>query len=299
MENGILLLDKPGGISSAQALAQLKKKLKLNKLGHAGTLDPMATGLLVVLAGRATRLAAYAEKGEKIYSGTIQFGIDTDSNDISGRIIARSDRIPSFEQVAREVSCFIGEFRQVPPLVSACKVGGERAYALARREGKSDVQLKPRLVRVSNFEIRPGTDSKCYIFRVQCSKGTYVRALARDLGRRLECPACLASLRREASWPYKVEQAKSLELISLEDMLDWQTLFPNAVRLEVEARDLHRLRCGDQGVLRQLSERMSLLKNAVGCQALYGAAGHGRVSGLLVKEDGKWTYGVNVDDTGV
>lgn len=287
MQSGIFLLDKPTGLSSAQALNTLKKKLGLSKLGHAGTLDPLASGLLVVLAGGATRLASFAQAGQKVYSGTIRFGLSTDTDDIDGEVLASSTDIAPLERIREVASSFIGEIEQIPPQVSALKVAGRRAYDLAR-DGQT-VDLAARKVCISELAIAPLAGESCS-FRMRCSKGTYVRSWARDMGRRLGCGACLASLRREESSPYSVQNAKTLDEITYADLLGWETLFPSALRLEVEEGNLARMRCGDERVLSEVcGEQLSAGSAAL---ALYGAAG--KLCGVLVKQAGQWEYAVNL-----
>jgi len=217
--SGILLVDKPAGPSSAQVLNQIKRRLNLVKIGHAGTLDPFATGLLVCLVGKATKLAGPAGAGDKIYSGVIRLGLSTRSDDITGEVISSTDDLPDFQSVLRASSALTGTIMQVPPQVSAVKVNGERAYKLARR--RIEVELKAREARVDCFELSDLGGGNA-AFRIRCSKGTYVRALARDLGQMLGCGACLAELRRERSEPFDVSSAKLPQDLQNTDIFVWQ-----------------------------------------------------------------------------
>ncbi len=222
MTNGLLLLDKPAGISSAGALNRIKRNLQLKKIGHAGTLDPMATGLLVCLVGSATKFALQAGAGAKRYSGTIRLGLRTDSDDITGQVLDTSAEIPPFSQIEKFSKEFIGKISQRPPDVSAIKVDGVRAYKLSRRGQKPN--LLEREVEVEEFALVE-RDRETIGFYLVCSKGTYVRSIARDLGERLGCGACLASLRRELSLPFNVSSAKKLDEISIDDIMPVDTFF--------------------------------------------------------------------------
>lgn len=215
-ENGILLLDKERGITSAKAIAQIKHKLSLSKIGHAGTLDPMATGLLVCMIGKATKLASRFEGGAKIYSGVFLFGRTTDSDDVTGRTLSESDARPALEFVNSVRNRFIGTIEQLPPAVSAIKIGGVRAYEIARR-GEAP-QLKPRPVTIFSFESELRSPSELW-FRIRCSKGTYIRSIARDMGEILGCGACLQELRREGSEPFSISQAKKVSEIGIQDIM--------------------------------------------------------------------------------
>lgn len=220
-DSGILLIDKSAGLSSAQVLNRLKYNLKIKKIGHAGTLDPFATGLLVCLVGKATKLASLAEGGTKVYSGEIQFGLVTDTDDITGNVVSRSDIIPDEAAVVAAAVEFVGLLDQVPPAVSAIHINGERAYVRVRR-GES-VVIPTRQVRIESFVIRKQSASN-YWFEVRCGKGTYIRALARDLGEKLGMGATLAALRREYSAPFSVTDACSMEAATLAHIISGNLL---------------------------------------------------------------------------
>ncbi len=204
--HGFLLLDKPAGVSSAAALAPVKRSLPRGvRVGHAGTLDPFATGLLIVLLGDATRLASLATGLPKEYEATVRFGEETDTLDPTGVVVSRADPggAPP-PALAGAVASFAGERLQEPPAYSALKVGGRRAYRLARA-GEAPA-LAPRPVHIRRIAIAavrwPDVD-----VALQCSAGTYVRAVARDLGRAIGLPARLESLRRSAIGPFRAEAA--------------------------------------------------------------------------------------------
>lgn len=213
--HGILLLDKPCGITSQQAIARVKRALSLRKVGHAGTLDPLASGLLVVLLGSATRLQELAMAGRKCYEGAIQLGVETDTDDLSGTVIARSEPLPGGEEELqrrlREIRPrFVGRILQRPPVYSAVKVDGKRAYALAR--AGSALELEPREIEIDELGLE-AVSAESIRYVVRCSKGTYVRSLARDIGRALGSVATLASIRRIASGNFCVSEALSLDTV--------------------------------------------------------------------------------------
>lgn len=278
-QSGIVLLDKSAGISSAKAIAQVKYKLQLDKIGHAGTLDPFATGLLVCLTGRATKLADFAEKGDKRYSGVIQFGISTDTDDITGNIISRSDIQPEESLVQNTIKQkFIGLLEQYPPKVSAIKINGKRAYKLAR-EGK-DFVVPSRKVTVSRFEAEFISPDKLK-FDICCSVGTYIRSIARDLGESVGTLACLSVLRREGSQPFSINDAVDIDNLSNDNLYSWERLFPQACRIDLEPAISARLQNGQQQVLSAIySEFSSQIKDFR--QVIYYSKSSDKPLGLLM-----------------
>jgi tRNA pseudouridine55 synthase len=206
--SGLLLLDKPPGYSSNQALQRVKRLLCAEKAGHSGTLDPFATGLLLICLGEATKFSAYGLEGDKRYVATLTLGVTTTTGDIEGEILTRRDVAVSQADITRVLARFVGTINQVPPLYSALKVAGKPMYQYAR-EGVA-VERKAREVRITRLEcIRFENDELA--IDVSCSKGTYIRTLAEDIGGLLGCGAHLAALRRTASSALSVEQADSLE----------------------------------------------------------------------------------------
>lgn len=206
--NGIILVDKPQDWTSHDVVAKLRGVLHERRIGHSGTLDPLATGLLVVFVGRATRAVEFAEADSKEYLAGLRLGVSTDTQDITGNVIAKCDALPD-EAAVRETLCrFIGDIEQIPPMYSAIKIGGKKLYELARR-GES-VERTPRKITVSSIDIvdKDGTD---YILNISCSKGTYVRTLCNDIGDALGCGACMSSLRRTRAGAFSVDEAHSLE----------------------------------------------------------------------------------------
>ena len=202
---GLVLVDKPSGMTSHDVVDVVRRTLGTRKVGHAGTLDPMATGLLVVGVGRATRLLRYLGDLPKTYAGTARLGVETDTLDAEGKIVRSSPVSSTREQVAAAVAALVGESMQAPPAYSAVKVGGRKLYEAAR-EGH-DLEAPPRPIRVDAFDVT-AFDGTAFGFEVTCSGGTYVRVLVADVGRALGTGAHLAALRRTATGPFRVEEAR-------------------------------------------------------------------------------------------
>ncbi|HMO02830.1 MAG TPA: tRNA pseudouridine(55) synthase TruB [Oligoflexia bacterium] len=259
-QNGILLIDKSKGISSAQALNIVKKRLKLAKIGHSGTLDPFASGLLVALSGSCTKLAFVPEAALKEYTGEITFGAATDTDDLTGKIIKESSHVPTLEELQKVIPEYIGSFKQTPPVYSALKIDGKRAYALARAGSKPIPPMPPRQVYVKDFSVEP-IDKKRFGFKLVCGKGFYLRALARDLGERLQSAAHLSLLRRTRVGEFAVEQAKSPEEIEIADLLSFDTLFSGAHTLVLEGKLIQALRNGNLSSLETLQLKLDNLQS--------------------------------------
>jgi tRNA pseudouridine55 synthase len=215
-ESGLVIVDKPQGWTSHDVVAKIRKLAGTRRVGHAGTLDPMATGVLVVGVEKATRLLGHLALTEKEYTGTIRLGQATDTDDAEGTVIGFVPAINvSEDRLQRAVSGLTGEIQQVPPGVSAIKVAGQRSYRLARAGAAPDLAARP--VIVSAFEVdavRRAGDVVDLDVRVKCSSGTYIRALARDLGAALGVGGHLTALRRTGVGPYQVGQAATLEQLA-------------------------------------------------------------------------------------
>jgi len=241
---GILLVDKPGGITSHDVVSRARRALGTRKIGHAGTLDPMATGLLVLGVEGATRLLTYIVGADKTYEATILLGIATDSDDADGIETSRADATGvTDEAIAAGIADLTGEIEQVPSTVSAIKVAGRRAYDLAR--AGEQVELKARRVTVSRFEVRETRRGDGVIeldVVVDCTSGTYIRALARDLGRALGVGGHLTMLRRTRIGPFDVSAAAFVDDIAEERLVNPATaasVVVGAIAVgEDEARDL-------------------------------------------------------------
>lgn len=211
---GVLVVDKPSGPTSHDIVAKVRKASGIKKVGHTGTLDPMATGVLVLLIGRATRIARFLELEPKEYIAEALFGIKTDTQDITGRVIQESESHVDIEELKRLIPQFTGDILQVPPMVSALKVSGRPLYRLARL-GK-EIERKERRVTIFKLDLLDffGVDCKSHaIFRVVCSGGTYVRTLVNDIGDKLGPGATLKSLRRTRVGRYTLSDAISVEEI--------------------------------------------------------------------------------------
>jgi tRNA pseudouridine55 synthase len=209
--HGWLILDKPQGLTSNQALGRLKRLFNPRKVGHAGTLDPLATGVLPVAFGEATKTVAHAVDCAKTYDFTIHWGIETDTDDAEGKAVRTSDRRPDREAIEGALPAFLGDVMQTPPNYSAIKVDGERAYDLAR-DGEA-VELAPRKVQIYDLGVTALIAPDLTRFVCECGKGTYVRSIARDLGRALGCYGHIASLRRTCVGPFHEDNAISLETL--------------------------------------------------------------------------------------
>lgn len=248
--NGILLIDKPEGWTSGDVVAKLRGVLHEKRIGHSGTLDPMATGLLVLFVGRATRAVTFAESHDKRYLAGLRLGLSTDTQDVTGRTIGGEPRPVSREELEAALTRFRGGIGQVPPMYSAIKVRGQKLYEIARRGG--EVERKPRPVTIRTLAILGEKDGD-YLLDVCCSKGTYVRTLCHDIGRALGCGGCMSSLRRLAAGDFRLEDAHTLdEAIAAADagraealLLPIDSLFLAYPKLTVNAAGEKRIRCGN------------------------------------------------------
>jgi len=214
---GWLVLDKPLHLSSAQALYPLKSLLKGFKVGHAGTLDPLATGVLVIGLGDATKLMSYAVEGLKSYEFAVAWGQERDTHDAGGIVVESSPKRPLEADIALMLPHFFGEIQQLPPEYSALKIQGKRACDLMRRG--QEVRLEPRSVGIHDLQVLSHTEAKT-VFQVTCGPGTYVRSLARDFGRHLGCYGHVRSLRRTAVGSFGIEKAVNMEKILALEQVD-------------------------------------------------------------------------------
>ncbi|HEY1765160.1 MAG TPA: tRNA pseudouridine(55) synthase TruB [Opitutaceae bacterium] len=208
---GVLLVDKPKEHTSHDVVARLRGKLRMKKVGHAGTLDPMATGLLIILLGKATRISQYLISLDKDYEGTVELGKTTDSQDAEGRVMETRPVPPLTEaEVRTAMQGFLGDQYQIPPMFSAIKIDGVALYKKARKG--EEVEREPRFIRIKAWDLvrfaSPHID-----FKLSCTKGTYVRTLAHDLGNKIGCGAHLSALRRTATDRFSVSQALTIEQI--------------------------------------------------------------------------------------
>ena len=230
MANGIIVIDKPQGWTSMDVCAKLRGIFREKRIGHAGTLDPMATGVLPVFIGRATRAVEFASEGEKEYVAGLKLGVVTNTQDTSGEILAEQSVSITPEELEVVLTRFRGDIQQIPPMYSAIKINGKKLYELARK-GR-EVERPPRPVTIHSLTIEEQTGPSDFILRVRCSKGTYVRTLCHDIGQALGCGGAMSSLRRTMAAGFSLEQSVSLEQIQ-------QAEDPTALLLNVDAYFSH------------------------------------------------------------
>ena len=213
--NGIVIVDKPQGWTSQDVTARLRRVFNTRRIGHGGTLDPMATGVLPVFVGRATRGVEFFEHAEKTYETVLRLGITTDTEDITGTVLTEQDAFVTGEMLEEVLEKFRGDIMQVPPMYSALKVNGQKLYDLARR-GK-EVERQPRPITIHELTLL-AMEAEGIRLRVRCSKGTYIRTLCKDIGQALGCGGCMAALRRVAAGEYTAQEAVPLqELLETEN----------------------------------------------------------------------------------
>ena len=236
--DGLLLVDKPAGMTSHDVVDRARRALRTKRVGHAGTLDPFATGLLVLLVGRATRLLPYVDGEPKVYDATIRFGAEMNTDDLTGEV-TRTAPAPAPDAVERALGALTGEIDQLPPAFSAKQVGGRRAYVAARRGEALD--LAPVRVRVHSWQLR-GWEGQDLQATITCGAGTYIRALARDLGRATGSAAHLVALRRVASGRFSVADAVTSDAISDAALRPAVDALPAVTRVQLD--DAARARIG-------------------------------------------------------
>ena len=292
--DGVLVIDKPEGPTSHDVLAQARRALGEKRVGHTGTLDPLATGVLPLVFGRATRLVRFLIASDKEYEATILFGVTTDTLDVTGEETSRSGGSPSRDALVAALRAFEGEQMQVPPAYSAKKVGGRRAYDFARRD--EPVELAPVPVRVSRLALLEVGNDRCRV-SLTCSAGFYVRSLVRDLGERVGTGACLEALRRTRSGEFTIDEAIPLDALEPPEpgarvpdpgLIPMEKLLRAFPAVTVTAEGLTRVSHGQQvrpvdvaGALPSSSEWIRLLDRD---GALVGLGTPQRVSGFLHPE---------------
>jgi tRNA pseudouridine55 synthase len=258
--NGWLILDKPLDMTSTQAVGKIRWLFQAQKAGHAGTLDPLATGILPIALGEATKTVSFTVDGEKAYRFTVRWGIETTTDDTEGPPVRTSDQRPLRAAIEALLPQFTGEIMQTPPAFSAIKIDGQRAYDLAR-DGE-EVILEPRPVFIDTLRIVDMPDDGTTVFEATCGKGTYVRAIARDLGRALGCFGHVIALRRTRVGPFGEDQAitlAELEALAKTDdggsalmrcLMPIETALAGMVELNVTSSDAGRLRLGQPVLIR-------------------------------------------------
>ena len=217
--DGVLILDKPDGMTSHDCVAIMRRLFHTRKVGHTGTLDPMATGVLPILLGRAAKAAEYLTAEDKHYIAGLRLGLTTDTEDITGTTLTECDAIPDEAAVQETVGTFVGEIEQIPPMYSALKVDGQKLYDLARQG--ITVERKARPITVASIGCEK-QDERTYTLDVRCSKGTYIRTLCADIGAKLGCGGVMCSLRRAGSGNFTLDTAYTIE--ALEAMTDEERL---------------------------------------------------------------------------
>jgi len=290
--DGILLVDKPEGVSSAHVVGIVKRVLGGPKIGHLGTLDPFASGLLPLCVGEGTKLAPYLNEADKRYRGVVRLGVSTDTLDGTGQVLAEAPAPDPLGLPLDEIaSSMTGEILQVPPAYSAIKRDGVPMYKLARR-GEAP-ELEARRVTIHSLSLAPAGEARIELV-VHCSKGTYVRAIARDLGEKLGCGAVLETLVRTAFGGFSLDDAATLATIEAEGA---RSLVPPAFRgtadsvahlpvLRVDERTAHALRAGQQRVLEELEA-----PTPTGAPAARVLDAEGRLIAILAAGEGRWTIG--------
>ena len=211
MANGIVIIDKPSGWTSMDVCAKLRGILKTKKVGHAGTLDPMATGVLPVFVGQATRAVSFAESGDKEYVAGLHLGLVTNTQDTQGQILQEHPVAVTRAEVEAVLPRFTGEIMQLPPMFSAIKINGQKLYHLARQGREIQRQMRP--VTIYELKVMEQSGPADYLLRIRCSKGTYVRTLCHDIGAALGCGGCMGSLRRTMAAGYTLSDAVTLEQV--------------------------------------------------------------------------------------
>ncbi|MBR2888853.1 MAG: tRNA pseudouridine(55) synthase TruB [Oscillospiraceae bacterium] len=249
--NGIVIIDKPQGWTSQDVTARLRRVFQTRRIGHGGTLDPMATGVLPVFVGRATRGVEFFEHAEKTYETVLRLGLTTDTEDISGTVLTEQEAFVTGEMLEAVLQKFRGEILQVPPMYSALKINGQKLVDLARK-GKT-VERQPRPITIHELTLL-GMEAEGIRLRVRCSKGTYIRTLCKDIGEALGCGGCMAALRRVRAGEYTIEEAVPLqELLESENPEQYlrpvDSMFRNYPAVELTANQEKRCRNGNSFTL--------------------------------------------------
>jgi tRNA pseudouridine55 synthase len=256
--NGWLVLDKPAGVTSTYAVGAARRAFNARKAGHAGTLDPAATGVLPIAFGEATKTVPYAVDGEKVYRFSVRWGAETETDDAQGRIVRTSEQRSDPTAILALLAQFTGTIMQTPPAYSAVKIAGKRAYDLAR-DGAT-VELEPRPVQIHALRLLDGGDADTAVFEARCGKGTYVRALARDMGRVLGCLGHLVALRRTRVAGF--DEGRAISLARLQEALEAGEAALSHLLLPVEAalRDFAVLNVGQADAARLLNGQPILIR---------------------------------------
>ncbi|MBF0268426.1 MAG: tRNA pseudouridine(55) synthase TruB [Alphaproteobacteria bacterium] len=289
--HGWLIIDKPIGITSTQVVAKVRRVLGAAKAGHGGTLDPLASGILPIALGEATKTVAYAMDGDKTYHFRVRFGIARSTDDGEGEITATSDHRPSAPEIEALLPSFIGEVSQTPPIYSAIKIEGKRAYDLARDQ--QPVDMKPRIVRIDALRLLGQPDPDHADFEASCGKGTYMRALARDLALALGTVGHIVRLRRMRVGAFGEKDAISLEKLdelghsaaASEHLLPVETVLDDIPALALGEAEAQRLKSGQTVSLLRLAARMPL--DAIPLDSIVRVMAEGKLVALARTENGE------------
>lgn len=268
---GIIIVDKPQGMTSQDVVGKVRRIFGQREVGHGGTLDPMATGVLPVFLGRATRASAYTLESDKTYAARLKFGIVTDTQDVTGTVVEKSGTVPTLEKVKKVLPQFRGTIQQTPPMYSAVKVNGKKLYELARkgieveRTAREVMIYRLELLLESPFGTVPGEDELDIL--VSCSKGTYIRTLGEEIGKACECGAALSALRRLNAHGFDIAEAHTLEEL---EQMKAENRLPEAVRpVDSIFSDLKALTLNEDGTQRIRRGAPVYLYEAPGKYRLY------------------------------
>ena len=249
--NGIIIIDKPQEWTSNDVVSRLRRVFNTRRIGHGGTLDPMATGVLPVFVGRATRGVEFFEHAEKVYETTIRFGLTTDTEDITGKTLTETEVSLTREELEAVLPRFRGDILQVPPMYSAIKVNGQKLYDLARK-GR-EVERQPRPITIHELQLLEFAGNEARL-RVRCSKGTYIRTLCKDIGEALGCGGCMAALRRVQAGEYTLEGSIPLrQLLDISEagadvehlLRPVDTMFASHPKLSLNEKQTRLVKCGN------------------------------------------------------
>lgn len=257
---GIICVNKPRGWTSFDVVNKIKHIYNTSKVGHLGTLDPMAEGVLPVAIGRATKLFDYYLKKSKSYIAEFEFGRETDTLDNDGKTILTTDIIPSKEEITKILPNFLGEIMQTPPKYSAVKINGRRAYDLARKD--IDFEIKPKPVKIDNFICTKQISPTTFEFVIDCSAGTYIRSLARDVAKMLNTVATMTKLMRVRSGEFELKDVKTIEEVEANPpgvIIPLKTVLKSLPRIQVNEQNLFRLENGVKIQMEQLSSEISTI----------------------------------------
>lgn len=284
--NGWLIVDKPVGLGSTDVVNQTRRLLNANKNGHAGTLDPFATGVLPIAFGEATKLIPFVTDGPKEYEFTLKFGVSTTTDDCEGEICQNGGRIPDKEEILQVIPSFIGKIQQIPPVYSAIKINGERAYKLARQG--QQVEMKPREVEIFDLKFLMQNESDAFSFRVACSKGTYVRTLGRDIALKLGTIGHLTALRRTKCAIFSL--ADTILLENLKNMVYLDERQKSLLPIKTSLRDIAVIAVSEEEAVKLshgqgLSPKMHQVEHLIG--SLAAAVYHDCLAALVRVDERK------------